>query len=153
MDGLSLRPARADDAAALTDLALRGKAGWGYDAAFMAACREELTITAARIAAWRFWVAEVAEAPVGMIALNALPDHAELEFFFVDPALQGQGVGQALMAAFDAACRELGLSLIRVDADPNAEAIYQRLGYRTVGRSPSGSIPGRTLPLMERRLA
>src|SRR3954454_23322634 len=99
MDDLMIRPARAEDAAALTDLALRGKASWGYDAAFMDACREELTISAARIAAWRFWVAEAAGAPIGMIALNAEGDHAELEFFFVDPAAQGQGVGKALMAA------------------------------------------------------
>ena len=34
------------DAPALTLLALRSKAVWGYDAAFIAACRDELTLTA-----------------------------------------------------------------------------------------------------------
>ncbi|MEE8545291.1 MAG: hypothetical protein V3T29_05715 [Alphaproteobacteria bacterium] len=45
-----IRPARPGEAAALTDLALRSKAHWGYDAAFMAACRAELTVTPAQAA-------------------------------------------------------------------------------------------------------
>jgi hypothetical protein len=39
-----IRPAEPADAAALTELAQTSKAAWGYDAAFMAACRAELTI-------------------------------------------------------------------------------------------------------------
>ena len=41
-----------------------------------------------------------------------------------------------------------GAKTLEVDADPNAEVIYARLGFRTIGRSPSGSIPGRWLPRM-----
>jgi hypothetical protein len=32
---------------------------------------------------------------------------------------------------------------VGLDADPFAEPIYHRWGFKTVGRSPSGSIPGR----------
>jgi GNAT superfamily N-acetyltransferase len=149
MDDVTIRPPRPGEAQALTDLALRAKASWGYDAAFMAACREELTVTAERLADWDFWVAEQGGAPVGMIALSHAGDIAELEDFFVDPAAQGLGVGKALMAAFLAACRARGLTRVMVAADPNAEAIYRRLGYRTVGQIASGSIPGRMLPRME----
>jgi len=149
MDHITLRAAGLQDAAALTDIALRAKASWGYDAAFMAACREELTVTANMLAAWRFWVAETAGRPVGMIALDAEGEQAHLEFFFVDPDFQGRGVGKALMDAFTQACRYLGFTSVRVDADPYAEAIYARMGFRTIGSSPSGSIPGRTLPHME----
>ena len=45
-----------------------------------------------------------------------------------------------------------GLTKVMVDADPNAEAIYARLGYRPVGQIASGSIAGRMLPRMELRL-
>jgi GNAT superfamily N-acetyltransferase len=152
MDALTLRAAAPGDATALTDLALRAKASWGYDAAFMEACREELTITPNMLAAWRFWVAELGDVIVGMIALDPEGETAQLEFFFVDPDFQGRGIGRALMAAFNATCRDLGFTKVEVDADPNAEAVYQRLGYRTVGYSPSGSIPGRMLPRMQRRL-
>jgi hypothetical protein len=41
---------------------------------------------------------------------------------------------------------------VGLDADPNAEPIYERFGSRRVGWSPSGSIPGRRLPRMERVL-
>ena len=149
MDHITLRAAGLHDAAALTDIAFRAKASWGYDAAFMAACREELTVTANMLAAWRCWVAELDGRPVGMIALDAEADEAHLEFLFVDPDFQGRGVGKALMAAFTATCRDLGFTIVRVDADPNAEPMYARMGFRTIGRTPSGSIPGRTLPYME----
>jgi hypothetical protein len=39
-----IRPAEPVDAAALSELALSSKAVWGYDAAFLAACRAELTV-------------------------------------------------------------------------------------------------------------
>jgi hypothetical protein len=45
------------------------------------------------------------------------------------------------------------VSAVEVDADPNAEAIYARLGFKTFARSPSGSIPGRTLPRMRLALS
>ena len=41
-----IRPARPEEAAALSDLALRAKAHWGYDNAFLKAYRAELTVTA-----------------------------------------------------------------------------------------------------------
>ena len=151
MGEMTIREARADEAAVLTELAMRAKASWGYDAAFMEACRDELTLTPEQMAAWTIWVAEADGAIAGMIALR-LEDGAEVEDFFVEPALQGRGVGGALMATLLAACRDAGATTIEVDADPNAEAIYAGLGFTTFARSPSGSIPGRTLPRMRRGL-
>jgi GNAT superfamily N-acetyltransferase len=147
-----IRAPRPDEGGALTDLALRAKASWGYDADFMNACRAELTVTTETLRSWRFWVAEDHQRIVGMIALSDAGDHAEVEDFFVAPEAQGQGVGRALMKAFEADARAMGFERAEVDADPNAEATYARLGFRTIGRSPSGSIPGRFLPRMARRL-
>ncbi len=42
----TIRLARPEDAATVTALAFRSKASNGYDAAFMAACRDELTFDA-----------------------------------------------------------------------------------------------------------
>ena len=41
---VTMRPAAPSQAAFLSDLALRSKACWGYDPAFLSACRDELTI-------------------------------------------------------------------------------------------------------------
>jgi GNAT superfamily N-acetyltransferase len=152
MSELVVRLARPDEADLLTELAMRSKASWGYSDEFMAACRAELTFTPQKMAAWRIWMAEKAGAVVGMIALHLDGQAAELEDFFVEPAQQGQGVGAALMGALLATCQAHGVTQIGLDADPNAEPIYERLGFSRVGWSPSGSIPGRRLPRMERAL-
>src|SRR5687768_4428349 len=55
LNDVLVRRARADEAEALTELTMRAKASWGYDAAFMAACREELTLTPETFAAWTVW--------------------------------------------------------------------------------------------------
>lgn len=131
---------------------MRSKASWGYSDAFMDACRAELTLTPEKMSAWKIWVAEARGEVAGMVALHLDGARAELEDFFVDPSFQNMGVGSALLDVLLAACREAGATNIGLDADPNAEAIYARLGFRTVGRSPSGSIPGRMLPRMELQL-
>jgi ribosomal protein S18 acetylase RimI-like enzyme len=155
-----VRLAGADDSEELTDLAMRAKASWGYSRAFMDACRAELTMTPARMAAWRVWVAQVDQKIRGMIALR-LGDggdfgdfgvRAEVEDFFVDPGWHARGIGTTLMTTLLESCRSRNVSVVGLDADPNAESIYRRLGFVTVGRSPSRSIPGRTLPRMELRL-
>ena len=145
--GITIRHARPDEAGALTELAMRAKASWGYDAAFMAACREELTLTPAKMAAWTVWVAEADNEIAGMVALS-LGEVSEVEDFFVEPAFQGRGVGGALMAALLETVRAAGATTLEVDADPNAEAIYAKMGFETFSRSPSGSIQGRWLPRM-----
>ena len=152
MSAVSVRIARSEEAARLTDLAMRAKASWGYDAAFMEQCRAELTLTAEQMGSWTVWVAEYDGQLAGMIALATDGTRAELEGFMVEPGLQGLGVGRALMDALLAECHRLGLDSIGLDADPNAERIYQKLGFSTVGRSPSRSIPGRMLPRMVRPL-
>lgn len=144
---ITVRHARPDEAAALTELAMRAKASWGYDETFMAACRDELTLTPQKMAAWTVWVAEAGGEIAGVVALG-LDGGAEVEEFFVEPAFQGRGVGGALMAKLLAAARGAGATMLEVDADPNAEAIYVKLGFQTFSRSPSGSIPGRWLPRM-----
>ncbi|MCC0041531.1 MAG: hypothetical protein H6880_05120 [Rhodobiaceae bacterium] len=41
---------------------------------------------------------------------------------------------------------------VRETVDPFAVAFYEAMGMRITGESPSGSIPGRMLPRMQRRL-
>jgi N-acetylglutamate synthase-like GNAT family acetyltransferase len=57
----------------------------------------------------------------------------------VRPALQGRGIGRALMAECEAEARRLGLPLVWLNARMTAEGFYRRLGYTTVsGTFPSG---------------
>lgn len=88
-----LRPARPDEAAVLTALCLRSKAVWGYDAAFMAACRPELTLTAADIAGGDVQVAEREAGVVGLCEISVEEGLACLEKLFVEPDQLAGGVG------------------------------------------------------------
>ena len=149
---ITIRPARAEEASALTALCRRSKAHWGYDAAFMKASEEALTVDAAKIARGHVLVAEnEAGALAGVVA--ALPlDHPgifDLDLMFVAPEAIRNGVGETLFrAVVDVLKREQATRLI-ILADPNAAEFYARMGARRVGEAPSESIPGRTLPLFE----
>ncbi len=144
----SLRPARPEDADALTALALRSKAYWGYDDAFMNACVAELTITSERIKAEEMTVAEVDGVIAGMVSVAAgeTSNTRELEDMFVDTPFIGTGLGARLMTHAEAVAKAQGAAHIDVDADPNAQGFYEKCGYRLIGTSPSASIPGRSLP-------
>lgn len=147
-NAFTLRPAVPEDAKALTALALRSKAYWGYDDAFMKACAAELTITPERIADEDMIVAEAAGVIAGMVGLAPGDSDGvlELEDMFVDPPFIGSGLGARLMAHTEELARAQGATHIDVDADPNAQGFYEKCGYKFTGSSPSASIPGRLLP-------
>ena len=144
-----IRPARPGEAAALSDLALRSKAHWGYDAAFIAACRAELTVTPAQAASGRTYVYEEDGRALGFYLLEIRNGSADVAMLFVAPAALGRGIGRALWAHLVGEARRLELAKVSVASDPNAEPFYRAMGATTVGTAPSGSIPGRRLPLME----
>ena len=46
----------------------------------------------------------------------------------------------------------MGARAIGLDSDPHAVGFYEKMGLKVKGWSPSGSIPGRLLPRMEKYL-
>ncbi|MEP3046213.1 MAG: GNAT family N-acetyltransferase [Roseibium sp.] len=149
---ITIRKARLDELDALTELCMRSKQSNGYDDGFMAACREELTVRECWVHETDLWVAEAGDdKPLGCIQLELSEDRTEGELAtcFIDPDQQGRGVGRLLFDELMAKARDLDLKRIYLDADPSAEAFYERLGFTVIGRVPSGSIAGRTLPHME----
>ncbi|MEV8224976.1 GNAT family N-acetyltransferase [Streptomyces sp. NPDC079167] len=149
---MHLRPGRPGDAAALTALALRSKAHWGYDEAFMAACRDELTVRPGDTAGGRVVVAEEHGRVLGFTTLAGEPPRGALAMMFVEPDTIGRGVGRLLFEHTVARARRLGFVRLTIDADPNAEPFYEAMGAVRIGATPSGSVPGRELPLLELRL-
>lgn len=138
----------------LSRLAFRAKASHGYDAAFMEACRAELTISADDFSERVFWVAEDGEGQVvGFAGLwPSVEGAADVDPLYVEPEQQGAGIGRLLWAALEAHARGTGARRIVLDSDPHAVGFYERVGCRVIGEAPSGSIPGRMLPHMEKQL-
>lgn len=148
-----LRPARPAEAAGLSTLALRSKAVWGYDAAFLEACRAELTVTPAMIEAGGLTVAERDGRILGLSRVEIGSDGtAEILLLFVEPGQLRGGIGRGLFAEMEATARAAGAVRLCCGADPGAEPFYRRMGMTRIGEEPSGSIPGRRLPRLEKRL-
>lgn len=144
-----LRTPEPDEAEILTQLCLRSKAVWGYDAAFMAACRPALTVA---VADWRqsdIQVAVDGGKIVGIAQVMYHGDAAELDKLFVDPGALGGGIGRKLFGW----CVETALSkdakVMTIDADPGAADFYRRLGAVDDGMVASTVIPGRFLPRLK----
>jgi GNAT superfamily N-acetyltransferase len=145
---IRLRDVRPDELPDLSDLCLRSKAVWGYDAAFMAACRAELTLRPDELRSTHLQVAERDTRIVGLAQIKVAA-HAELLKLFVEPAELKSGVGRMLFDWATARARHLGAIGMIIEADPGAAAFYVRMGARQVGFAASHSIEGRMLPRLQ----
>ena len=145
---LTLRAPRPHEAIALTELCLRSKAVWGYNQHFMEACREELTITPEKMNSSYFQIAESDGRLVGVaqIALNG--KIAELSSLFVEPTRLRCGAGRQLFDWAKRTAHGAGAAHLVIEADPYAAGFYRRMGAIDAGTVPSGSIPGRMIPLL-----
>lgn len=156
METIRIRAARAGEADVLTDLCVRSKAHWGYDAEFMKASFDALTITESMIANRLMLVAEdEANGITGVIAAESLgtADAFDLSHLFVSPDALRRGIGEKLFAAMIALLRREKAQRLVILADPNAAAFYERVGAKAIGDAPSDAIPGRRLPLLEFKIA
>ena len=147
-----LRDVRQDELSILTELCLRSKAVWGYDEAFMRACRDELTLRPDALQTSYLQVAEREEIAVGVAQIKIVGRDADLMRLFVEPDLLGAGVGRLLFEWAAARARDLGADSMTIEADPGAAPFYERMGARQIGFVPSQSIPGRALPLLRLEL-
>ena len=80
-----------------------------------------------------------------VVAMGALrrvsSEEAEVKRMRVEPALQGRGYGQSLLEALHRRATELGYSTLRLDTAVRqraARSLYERNGYREVGRGRIG---------------
>ena len=153
METLTFRLARDEECQALSDLMLQSKAHWDYDADFIEACREDLTITPDWLRLNAGYVAERAGEVVGFFGILMEDETAHVEHFFVARHAIGSGVGGLMWAEYIRQARQRGARRVEIQSEPKAEAFYQSVGAVTYGASPSTVFPGRMLPLMELTLS
>ncbi len=144
---MRIRRAVGTDSEALTALAHRAKASWGYPAELMDRWDAALSIPRDFIDAHDTFVAEADGAPLGVYALCGAGDELELEHFWVDPDAQRSGVGRSLFDHATGRARARGADSIRIASDPHAEGFYLRMGAVRVGDEET-LVPGRSLPVL-----
>ncbi|MEM9501033.1 MAG: GNAT family N-acetyltransferase [Pseudomonadota bacterium] len=141
-----LRPPRTAELPAASALCMRSKAYWGYDAAFMNACRDELTLTERDLIESDVILAVHKRAIAGVAQVSFEGGEAELDKLFIEPDLIGHGIGRILIDWANQQAKENEASYLSVTADPDALPFYKKMRFEQVGEEPSGSIPGRVLP-------
>ena len=148
---ITLRPARVDEAEALSGLTRRSKQSHGYSDEFMARFMSvgDMVITPESISRNPVMVAEIDSRVAGFAHLKPLDqtDAVCLEDLFIEPDAQGQGVGRVLFEWALSTAAERGYDWLEWESDPNAAGFYEKMGGKQIGKSKSTIIEGRTLPM------
>jgi N-acetylglutamate synthase-like GNAT family acetyltransferase len=146
-----IRQARPEECGVLTEVAMRSKAHWGYDAAFMANVRADLEVIPEKfLPGFHVYVLENDEEIIGFYSLRPADGEAIiLEDLFIEPKHIGSGYGKQLWNHSVAVTRSLGYRKLTLISDPYAEPFYAHLGAVRIGETESNALAGRMLPVME----
>lgn len=175
-----IEKARPEHADVLTDIAISAKRHWNYPERWIKIWLPSLTISTDYISQNETWVAVVDEKPVGFYSLadtaiarrvfsptkqsqllcsrllRSLPlprndgDSLWLDNLWVLPDFMGKGIGKQLFQHVLDRSRIFGASTLKIEADPNAQSFYEKMGAQKVGEHHS-QVDGqpRILPIME----
>jgi GNAT superfamily N-acetyltransferase len=141
--------ARPKDADALTEIAFSAKRHWGYPERWIQSWRDILTISPEFIAANVAYSAIEDDRVVGFYLLTTESDGLHLDHLWIMPSAMGRGIGRALFEHAVEQASASGFRAIKIEADPNAEGFYQRMGARRIGTQVT-EVDGerRELPLL-----
>ena len=84
----------------------------------------------------RFYVARAGGVAVGCGGVALFADFAEVKRMYVRAAARGQGAAPALLARIEAAARDAGLTVLRLETGDRQDAairFYQRSGFIACG--------------------
>lgn len=142
---LVVRQARLEELPGLSELCLRSKAVWGYDQAFLEACRSELALRPEELRTTLVAVAESESGVAGVVQIKVADAEADLLKLFIEPRKLRSGIGSFLLSWAIEQAKSMGATQLLVESDPDAALFYRGIGAYDVGVAPSGSIPGRFL--------
>jgi ribosomal protein S18 acetylase RimI-like enzyme len=139
-----------EDAETLTEIAHSAKRHWGYPERWIGAWRDILTMRPEFLTANVAFSAVEDGRAVGFYVLTTGTDGIHLDHLWILPAAMNRGIGRSLFVHAVAQTRDLGFRTIKIEADPNAEGFYRRMGALRVGVNLT-EIEGqrRELPLLE----
>ena len=146
--------ATPDQAETLTRIAVAAKRHWGYPERWIQIWSPLLTISPEFIETNDTYVACINEKPVGFCAISIEEEKASVEHLWVLPDFMGKGIGTALFGHMLSRCKALGVRVLKIESDPNAQGFYERMGAKIVGER-IGEVDGqpRVLPALEVTLA
>lgn len=134
----------------LTQISISAKRHWKYPEVWIQLWIPSMTITEEYIEIHETWIAMIKDGPVAYYSFNENEDGFWLDNLWVLPEYMGQGIGKTLFEHALERCKAMGVSTLKIEADPNAESFYERMGARKVSEHTT-EIQGepRVLPVME----
>jgi GNAT superfamily N-acetyltransferase len=146
---VDIRRAVPEDAEALSRVAFSAKRHWGYPELWIQHWRDGLTVTPDFVRNNEVYAAVSDSEPFAFYALTGEGRRLELEHLWVSPEWIGSGIGRLLFEHAIRRAASLGAEVVEIEADPNAEGFYLRMGARRIGENVY-EIEGqkRVLPLM-----
>jgi ribosomal protein S18 acetylase RimI-like enzyme len=153
MTEFQIRPARPEEAGTLTEIALAAKGHWGYPRDWIESWKPLLTIHPADILDGEVAVCMVEGDITGFYQLSVRERRAVLDDLWVRPEWIGRGLGRALFRHALASGQRQGAAVLEIEADPNAQAFYEKMGARKI-RERRTEVNGspRLLPILEIQL-
>jgi ribosomal protein S18 acetylase RimI-like enzyme len=132
-----IRAALEAEAPALSSLAMRSKAHWGYSTEALEQWRAQLAVSSADVRTKSVFVATLGTEVVGFYSLSPSQTSWELDNLWVLPEFMHRGIGRALLEHALATASRGGAREVTVDADPNAESFYLEHGAIRRGEVPA----------------
>ena len=139
-----------EHASKLTEITLAAKRYWGYPEKWIQLWTPELTFSPEYALENEVWLAVVDEKLAAYYSLKQNDEGLWLENLWVLPEHMGQGLGKRLFLHALERGRENGVSFLKIEADPNAQSFYERMGAKKVSEHQyelDGQL--RVLPIME----
>lgn len=147
-------PAKPEDAEALTEIAHASKRYWNYPDHWIEGWRDILTMEPEFIAANIVYCAIENRRAVGFYVLTRERDGLHLDHLWILPAAMHRGIGRALFEHAITQAKNSAFDSIKIEADPNAEGFYERMGAKRIGTTVNEiDSEKRELPLLEFRIS
>jgi GNAT superfamily N-acetyltransferase len=129
--------ATPEDADTLTEIAHAAKRHWGYPERWIQNWRDILTIRPEIITASVAYCAMDDARVRGFYLLSNEGDGLHLDHLWIVPDAMGRGIGRSLFEHAVDQARRLSHRTFKIEADPNAESFYTRMGARRIGETVS----------------
>ncbi len=132
-----IRRAEIKENLLLTELAVMSEAYWGYDKKFLDSFRQIYSISEDYIMNHPTFVMEDEGRVIGFYNIIESDEGVTLEYFYLDPAYIGKGLGRVLWDHLSEFCRNRGIIDFSFVSSPEAQAFYEKMGAVRVGEVSS----------------
>lgn len=141
--------AKPIDVDIINNLLRKSKQHWGYDENFINTFMDLYKFTADQITAIKTYLMISEDKVLGMYGFKINTNNElQLDSFFIDPEYIGQGLGKKMWLE----CINTGLKYNRgsfvIEADPNAEEFYIKMGCYKIREIDSSVQKGRLVPIL-----